>query len=531
MPLHAAADRIDAQFAPWSDAASPGVAVGVVEGADLVYARGFGCANLEYGIPLTPQSVFHVASIAKPFTALATMLLVQDGVVRLEDDVRRWLPDVPDFGPLITVEHLLTHTSGLRDQWNLLTLGGWRPDDLRSDEDVATLVRRQRALSFAPGAEYLYCNTGFTLLARIVAAATGQTFRTFCQERVFGPLGMAATHMHDDPHEVVRDRAYAYRRDNAGRLSLWIPHYATVGATSLFTTVKDLARFARNLRVPVVGAQALARMAQPARRGDGSTLPYGYGLTLSTYRGLRGVGHDGADAGYRGRLVWYPEADLAVIVLANVDPIALEPLTQAVVDTILEGRGTAGPRASTAAVDEPARPADGLYWQAERSFACRVAGTATGIDVRLPGMDAPQSLDPSGPRRYARGPLTVTLPPAGAMGEGALVVEIADGDPQVLHLAQAARPSPADLAACAGDYRSEELGVTWHVQAHADGLRLVREKFPPHRLEPLVADAFEGPAGAVLVFDRPGGGRATGLRVSTRRSWNLGFARLADAAP
>ena len=231
--------RVDSLFRRWDNTQSPGFAVGVSRDGRILLERG-------YGMAITPASIFHVASISKQFTAFAVMLLAQDGKLSLNDDLRRYVPEVPDYGRRITIRHLMQHTSGLRDQWVLLRLAGWRADDLITEEDVLWAVGRQRATNFAPGEEYLYSNTGFTLLAVMVKRVSGKSLREFAEERIFRPLGMGATHFHDDHTMIVPNRTSAYQPKPNGGWRISIPVFDTYGATSLFTTARDLLLWERN---------------------------------------------------------------------------------------------------------------------------------------------------------------------------------------------------------------------------------------------------------------------------------------------
>ena len=229
----------DAVFEDCDAPDSPGCAVAVMRDGAPVYRQGYGMANLEYGIPITPTSVFHVASVSKHVTAMGIFLLAQEGKLSLDDDIRKYVPEVPDFGTTITLRHLVHHTSGLRDQWSLLGMSGWRWEaDVVTEGDVLDITSRQKALNFEPGAEYLYSNTGFTLLAVVIERVTGKTLRAFTTERFFEPLGMSQTHFHDDHEMIVPERAYAYDRydeenERAGQLHISIPDFDVVGATSL----------------------------------------------------------------------------------------------------------------------------------------------------------------------------------------------------------------------------------------------------------------------------------------------------------
>ena len=215
--------EIDAVFAKWDNTRSPGCAVAVSRSGQIVFARGYGMSNLEHDVPITPDSIFHVASISKQFTAACVQLLALDGKLSWTDDVRRYVPELPDYGKTITLAHLVHHTSGLRDQWDLLHLADWRDDDLITEADVLTIAARQRTLNFAPGEEYLYCNTGFTLLGVVVKRVSGQSLRDFAATRIFAPLGMRDTHFHSDHTEVVRGRTSAYEPRPEGGWAISIP--------------------------------------------------------------------------------------------------------------------------------------------------------------------------------------------------------------------------------------------------------------------------------------------------------------------
>jgi len=309
--------QVDQLFTAWDTNSTPGAAVSVVKDGSIVYKKGYGMSNLEYDIPITPSTVFHIASVSKQFTAFAILLLEKDGKLSLDDDIRKYIPEVPDFGKTITLRHLANHTSGMRDQWNLLAMAGWRLDDVITKEHVIKLVERQKDLNFEPGAEYLYCNTGFTLLAEVVARVSGKTFAEFTEERIFKPLNMSKTLFYDDHEKIVRNRAYSYRTDK-GNYKKSVLSYANVGATSLFTTVEDLSFWATNFENPIVGdSEMMQKMKQQAVLNNGQEIGYALGQSVGKYKGLNRVGHGGADAGYRTYIGRFPEQKFSVIVFSN----------------------------------------------------------------------------------------------------------------------------------------------------------------------------------------------------------------------
>jgi len=221
-PIQKKVDRI---FEGIDSETSPGCALSVMQKGEIIYENGYGMANLEYGVPITPETIFHVASVSKQFTAMAIELLVNDGLVSWDDDIRDYVPEVPDLGHTITLRHLVHHVSGFRDQWSLLLLAGWRwESDVVRQRDVLDVVSRQAALNFPPGTRYLYSNTGYTLLAVVVERVSGQTLREFSKERIFGPLGMDNTHFQDDHRRIVPNRAWAYEPNEDGLFGCETPY-------------------------------------------------------------------------------------------------------------------------------------------------------------------------------------------------------------------------------------------------------------------------------------------------------------------
>lgn len=312
-------EKIDEIFDEWDQPDTPGAAAIVIRDGDVVHKRGYGSAQLEYCIPITPSTVFHVASVSKQFTCMAVLLLADDGKLSPEDDITKHLPWVPDFGQTITIEHLMHHTSGLRDQWELLRLAGWRMDDVITTEHIRKMVRHQQQLNFPPGEKHLYSNTGYTLLAEIVGEVSGQSLREFAAERIFGPLDMTSTHFHHDHREIVKDRAYSYSENPEDGYRKSVLSYANVGATSLFTTVEDLARWLSNFDSLKVGDEKLMqRMHQRFVLNDGETISYACGLTHGEHRGLSVVGHSGGDAGFRSWCGRFTDHGVGVAVLSNL---------------------------------------------------------------------------------------------------------------------------------------------------------------------------------------------------------------------
>ena len=248
-------EQVDKVFAKWDSTVSPGCALSVMRDGQIIYKRGYGMADLDHDVPITPETVFHVASISKQFTAAAIVLLAQEGKLSLDDDVRKYITELPDFGARITIRQLIFHTSGLRDQWELLGLAGWRYSlDLITDDDVLELMSRQKDLNFQPGDKHVYCNTGYTLLAQIVKRVSGQSLREFTTNRIFKPLGMNHTHFRDDHAEIVKHIAYGYVDGEGGSGFPAQRHeFRYRRRHQPMTTVEDLAHWDENFYHPRVG--------------------------------------------------------------------------------------------------------------------------------------------------------------------------------------------------------------------------------------------------------------------------------------
>lgn len=337
-------DRIKADLDTVFGFLSPigaGCVAGVTSGGSSLTVA-YGQADLEHAAPLSPESVFESGSLAKQFTGAAMLLLVQDGKLTLDDDIRTYLPEMPDYGTPITIRHLLNHTSGLREQWSLLALIGAPPGTQIHDQTtILDLASRQRGLNFTPGTEFLYTNTNYTLAAIIIARVSGQTLQAFTHERLFQPLGMSQTRWREDFRTVVPGRAMAYAQTETGFIAN-MPFTNVIGNGGLLTTASDLLRWNAFLDHPSAlpdGMALVTALQTPGHLSDGTPLDYALGLEVSPRQGQTLASHSGSTGGYKSWIGRYPERDISVVVLCNnggVDPVALG---QAVIDQELRAAG------------------------------------------------------------------------------------------------------------------------------------------------------------------------------------------------
>ncbi len=389
------ARRVDSVFRNYDRNDSPGCSLAVYQNGEIAYARGYGMANLELGVAIGPKTVFDIGSTSKQFAAASIVLLAQDGKLSLDDEVQKFIPELPKYQRPITLRHLLNHTSGLRDYLTLMRLHGTDFDGRTGDREALDLIVRQKAVNFEPGSEYLYSNSGFFLLSQVVKRTSGKTLAQFAQERIFTPLGMTSTHFHDDHTMIVANRATGYAPSRNG-FTFSMSLFEQTGDGAVMTTVEDLLKWDRNFYTPTVGGEALLRdLHTQGKLNNGQTITYALGLMVDQHRGLRRVAHGGAWAGYRAELVRFPEATTSVASLCNLGTANPTALANAVAGIVLADRMTpavasnaprpAGPppaRRDTITVPA-ARVAEyaGTYYAAEVDATYRVEPTPTGVSI------------------------------------------------------------------------------------------------------------------------------------------------------
>ncbi len=535
--------RIDSVFAHFTTGGSPGAALGVIRKGELAYAKGYGLANLEYDIPITPQTVFHMASVSKQFTAFAMLILEEQGQLTLDDEVRHYVPELADLDETITIRHLIHHTSGLRDQWNLLAMAGWRLDDVITLDQVMKLVDRQEALNFPPGDRYTYCNTGYTLMAEIVRKVTGMSFGDWMEEYVFEPLGMEHTLFYEDHERIVPNRAYSYAPDGDG-FKKSVLSYANAGATSLFTTVEDMARWAANFRNPKVGGpEMIARSEQRGILNNGDTINYAFGQTVDAYKGLRRVSHGGADAGYRTFFARFPDTDYDFVVLTNVANGNPGGLAMQVADIVLEdhfpvqegAEGSLQPAtADRPGERQPIRMTARRLRDFTGTYFFKDVGISMETSVKNDSLYLKQLWDGT---EYAIVPFSDTtfLIPADPnvtftfqdFEEGTpLAVKVTQG-PASFRGERVAVSELIDPAAYAGSYYSKELDTTYYLEADGDGLKVTHQRHPDFEIKLQRKDEGIGNQwffGSVQ-FQRDAQGAVSGMKVSSGRVMDLWFER------
>jgi CubicO group peptidase (beta-lactamase class C family) len=501
---------------------TPGCAVGVSEHGTVALRAGYGMADLERGMPVTADTVFESGSVAKQFTAMAILLLAQQGKISLDDPMRKYLPELPDYGAPLTIRHVLSHLSGLRE-WRLVATFSGTPEGtyILDNHDLLRIASRQRALNFDPGTVWSYTNTGFNIATILIerALGNGKTFEDFTREAIFEPLQMTHTRWRDDFRAVVPNRALAYAVKPGG----WIqdtPVENIIGAGGMLSTVGDWLLWNENFTHAKVGGPEIVKMQQtPAVLSNGKTISYAAGLTVETFDGFREVSHGGSTGGYRTWLARYPDKGVSVAVMCNsaqANPTQLGRETAR-----LWTGGVPAPNPTPVAVESATlEKLTGMYRKVRDN-------TVVELSVRDGKLMFDRvALTPAGAAEFTAGQNKVLFE------EGSLSQVTPDGD-IVYERVVPAHPSDSELATLAGNYESGETGSTLTVAAKAGELTLAIGWNKPVRLLPTFRDAFmmEGGGGATsIVFHRDQTGKVTGLSAGDDRVWDLRFTRLATAA-
>ncbi len=517
------ARAVDRVFTAFRDTEGPGCAVGVGRNGKVVYERGYGMANLETGTPIRPSSIFHVASVSKQFTAAAIMLLARDSKLSVDDDIRKYVPEVPSYGHTITIRHLMNHTSGLRDQWDLLAFARGRFEEERITEaDVLDIVTRQKALNFTPGAEWVYSNTGYTLMGTIVKRVSGQSLRDFADARIFKPLGMTNTHFHDDYHMLVPGRTSAYALRGSGwRVS--IPNFDTYGATSLYTTVGDMLTWQANLDAPIVGDRAMFDLMETrALLTNGDTTAYGYGLATASYRGVRIIEHGGADAGYRSYVGRVPQHGLAVTIACNAATANTTALARGVMDVYLAGTlvpvAQDPPATTIAAAPDALASRSGVYIQ---PTTLQVMELSVKDGRLIVGRDNGLPLTPVGDGRFRVSGQSAELVFAPGARAGFERRALAGGRAVPYEWRAPPTVTASALAPYAGEYFSAELNATYRVTAKDSTIELRTRTSNPLVGRMVFADTFL--AGNYTIQFTRTSGRPSGFEVTNGRIRKVRF--------
>lgn len=506
-----------------------------VKGQTVVRSA-YGMADLERGAPNTPDTIFDAGSVAKQFTAGAVVLLARDGKLSLDDPVRKYVPELPDYGVLLTIRHMLNHTSGLRDWSTLAGIAGW-PRSFFGQGQAHVLdtpfgqgpthlldaLSRQRTLNFPPGTRWSYSNSGYSLAAIIVSRLSGMPFADFMKSRIFEPLGMQDTSFQQDFTRIVKRRAIGYA-ERQGTFATDMPSLIVDGAGGLLTTVDDLLKWNQNFVQPRVGDAAFVRdLQQRATLTGGRTHEYALGLVVDTYRGVPEADHGGSFAGYRAYLSRYPEQQVSIAVLCNAGSANPTNFGKSLALLLLGDapRPPAAPPSASYTMNnaEAARFA-GLYRRSPQAGTLAIVRDDKGL-----ALQNGTRLVPLSPTRLVRGDDAQTFD-----FDSADRFRASDefGVVDFYERVEPVKPTAAQLKELEGRYVSDEIETTFTIAADGGQLLLRRRPDTTISLTPVYADGFSTSLGIFAVFERDASKRVTAFTLTEERVWNLRFARQPD---
>src|SRR5688500_3274216 len=517
----AGAERAFEKAAKTNPMPAPGCAVGVALNGQTIFEKAFGMAEMEHNIPNTPQTIFESGSVAKQFTAAALVVLQQDGKLSIDDPVKKYISELPDYGRPLTIRHILNHTSGLRDWGSVMALTGAGRGDRVVTQDIALdVIVHQKGLDFEPGAEYSYSNSGYQLAAIIVERVSGQKFGDFVRDRIFKPLGMNNSSWRDNYRTLVPGRAQGYSKP--GPSAAWMlnmPIMNVVGNGGMLTTVGDWLKWNAALDAKTLGAPFVEALEAQGVLNDKRKISYALGLDVSTYKGIKEIAHSGGTAGYQTYLARYPEKKLSVAALCNGAPPFSGDIVYSIVDEIF------GP------FPDPAKPEAATV--AEEQLK-KYVGTWRNEKTR----NANQITLDKGELKLNGGPLRPTADGMFLLGErktkfvtnkdgSPSVTEILNNDGSVTRLIYEKEwtPTPADLASFAGDWYSDEAGATFTFAVEGDKAFIKQRPKTKLALRPIYRDAFST-QGFVVWFTRDASGKVDKLHVGASRMRDMPFTRV-----
>ena len=516
--------KVDALFNPWNKPDSPGVVCAVMQDGKVIYAKGFGMAHLEHDIPLSPDSVFYIASTSKQFTAAAIALLVLDGKISLDADIRTFLPELRHLKSTVTVGQLVHHTSGFKDYFSLLALTGWRDTDYFDNDMVVKLLARQRTLNFEPGTEYSYSNSNYVLLAEIVKRVTGKPLREVAEERIFSPLGMTQTSFDDDYRRIVKNRVVSYLPGVNGDFHQLLKEFDGHGDGNLLTSVRDLARWDENFYTEAVGGKAFIElMHTKGVLNNGKEITYAFGLMLDTYRGLPTVRHSGGFKGFRTELLRFPQQHFSVAMLSNLGSVNAWSLANKVAEVFLAEHMAEAVERAAPVTDRPptAIKIDSAVFDAyvgdyavdgHPGFIVSFTRDGDRYFSQVKGQQKIEIFAESETKFFltiADARYTFHREPDGSIQRATLHWQ---GDRHAVRIEPSAI-SAVELGQYSGTYCSEELDTRYRVDIEDGKLIVKHDRLPNLVLEPAERDTFRVD-GVRIVFSRNDQGNISALLFS-----------------
>jgi CubicO group peptidase (beta-lactamase class C family) len=528
--------RVDQIFTRWDRPDSPGCILGVIKDGKLIYKKGYGMANLEYDIPITPATVFHIGSASNQFTAMSILLLAKQEKLSLDDDIRKYLTELPAYQAAITIRQLIYHTSGVRDRIDLLTLAGRDFNQVYREDDIIELLARQKDLNFKPGARQILSSSDYVLLAAIIKKVSGRSLRQFANENIFNPLGMTNTGFQDEDVMIIKNRASEYISNNEGGFQLKPSNVRPAGDGGLYTTVEDLLLWDQNFYQNKLGEPELInQFLIPGTLNDGEKINYASGLTIDKYKGLRTISIGGAFQGNIAELLQFPDQKFTVICLFNFDRFPPNFIARQVADIYLadefkkqvaEG-GKSGEVKSIQMSEKEFKDKTGTYldpvnrrfWTLEIEEGKLAVSATNGMRFRIRPVSATEFREFEVPVR-----IDVRFENRSEGERPMMHLAINQQKPSVFEPVKLVTPTSTELADYVGEYYSDDLQATYRVAVETDKLVVTARHQPKFVLSPAIKDEFQF-RNYDFEFTRDGQNKVNGFLLDTGPSINIRFVR------
>ncbi len=525
--------KIDSIFLKTINESTPGAAAIVLKDGKVIHEGFYGLANLEHSIPIDKSTVFDIASLSKQFTGFGIALLIDWGVISLDDDVRKYIPELYEFEYKIKISHLLYHTSGLRDMPYLMTLAGWELDDIRTFDQMLNLIYRQKTLNSKPGDEFCYSNTNYILLAELIQRVTKMSFREWMDKEIFKPLGMTNTFIHDNYNEMVANKAYPYSKNQDNSFNSETVNRMVLGASCLYTTIEDLSKWLNNLSNPKPEFKSAVKlMLQKGKLNNGNELSYASGIIVGNYRNEEVIYHEGSITGYTSYLGYFPKQKLSVAILMNYSPANPNALFNSISDIYLANGFS--PVNKNNQTDEIVKTVKLTGSELEKFVGTYKIGPAWYVTLYREG-DTLKSL--------ANGGWAVPMTPRSDSlfwidDYGTTFDFRFKGNGEVSHfiyygmtckkIENKPKPTISPLSDFVGTYYSDELQTLYIVKIKDDNLILHHKKHLDIKLNPAWKDDFSVGAWFLssIEFERDDKGNVTGFNATHWRCRNNKFIKL-----
>ncbi len=531
-PQNDITSRVDQLFVRWDRPDSPGCVIGVIKDGKLVYKKGYGMANLDHDIAISPTTVFNIGSAAHQFTAMSILLLAREGKLSLDDDIRKYLPDLPAYPDTISIRHLIYHTSGLRDRTDLLAIAGRNPDEAYQEADIIELLARQKETNFKPGARQLFSSSGYALLAAIVKRVSGKSLRQYANENIFNPLGMTSTSFQDEDLLVVKNRATDYLYNNEGSFQLKTSIVAAVGDGGIMTTLEDLFLWDQSIYQNKLGGPDLInQFYTPGTLNDGEQIKSAFGVTLDNYKGLKIQTIGGGNFGSNTELLRFPDQKFSVICIFNVDRVGPSWIARQVADLYLADQfksQAAGGTAEYIKLSEQELkdktgtfldPSLRRFWTLSIDDGKLTVSATNGMRFRIAPVSATEFREFEVPVR-----IDVRFENRGEGERPLMHLSIDRQKSNVFEPVKFVSPTPADLAEYVGDYYSDDAKVTYSVGLEKDKLLVTNRQKRKLVLSPALKDEFLF-ASFNFEFTRDRDNKINGFLLDTGLSINVRFVK------